>query len=38
MFKYTVFALAIAVAGLPVLAHAEVRDTNSIAAAPIYRV
>ena len=38
MFKHVVLALAVAAAGLPVLAHAEVRGAGSTAAAPVYRV
>jgi phosphate transport system substrate-binding protein len=38
MFKHVVLALAVAAAGLPVLAHADVRGAGSTAAAPVYRV
>ena len=38
MFKHVVFALAVAAAGMPVLARAEVHGAGSTAAAPVYRV
>ncbi|CAJ0728081.1 phosphate ABC transporter substrate-binding protein PstS [Ralstonia mannitolilytica] len=38
MFKHIVFALAVAAAGLPVVAGAQVRGAGSTAAAPVYRV
>ena len=38
MFKHVVFALAVAVAGLPVLAYAQVHGAGSTAAAPVYRI
>ena len=35
MFKHVVVALAVVTAGLPVLAHAQVRGAGSTAAAPV---